>query len=299
MSRMAEHKQSLVIAIVSMSFAGVCMVGMSIFVKFAQPHTTINIILFFRFAFFFLVMLPFFIQKKAYRYHEGNLSMHLIRGTCALFSIVCYFTALYYLPIANAGVLAGSTALFVPVVLYFTRKVPIIKKLYWGIVTGLIGVILVLHPSTGFFHVAAIIALLAAIFRAFSATYIRQLSKTDSPLTILFYYFLIGTIVTTISLLFTPNEFSDLPWLDLLAIGVFGGIYQFLLTFAFRHAPSRIVAPFSYLTVVFAVIADWAIWQQLPTITTFIGIAVIILGGLLAIYFGRSILSKKTSATQG
>ena len=152
---------------------------------------------------------------------------------------------------------------------------------------GLLGVAFVLHLQTGVFHFALVVALFSAVFRALSSIFVRQVSKFDKTITIVFYYFLVGTIVSGLSLFFNIKHFAHLPWTFLLLIALFGGFYQMFLMLGYKLAPIRLVSPFIYSSVVYAAIADWFIWHQSLSLMAVIGIVLVFIGATLTIYFGH------------
>ncbi|MEM9243284.1 MAG: DMT family transporter [Pseudomonadota bacterium] len=275
----------LAIAIGSITLSALSYTILSIFVKLASQSVPTNFILFFRYGICLIVLLPF-IAMQPQKVKTSLPWLHIIRGTVGVLSIGCFFFSLRYVPLAQAMLLSVTTPLFVPFVLKLTRNIPIIPKLYWGIVIGLIGVALVLHPGSGSFHFAMLVALSSAIFRAISSSFVRHISQKDQILTIMFYYFLIGTILSGASLFFNLHHFSHLPWFYLLLVGIFSVLYQFFLTFAYRMASIRLVSPFTYLGVVFSALADWLIWHKMLSAMAITGIVLVFIGALLTVYLG-------------
>jgi drug/metabolite transporter (DMT)-like permease len=296
---MIEHKktleparQNLPLAILCICLASLAYTISSVFVKEAASQTTTNVTVCFRYLFCLLAILPWIIKNPKLAKTE-HLTRHIIRGICGLLSISAFFYAIRFVPLTQATLLSMSTPLWIPIVLRLTRGIAIIKSLYWGLCLGLLGLILVLHPDTQHFHIALFIALSSAVFRASSATLIRQISKTDATATVLFYYFLVGSIISGATLLFTPHFWQHLPWRALVAVGITGALYQWLLTMAFRWSSARLIAPFTYLSVVYAAIIDWLLWQQSLSLSTASGIVLVISGAIITVVIGQKHIQKK------
>ena len=132
------------------------------------------------------------------------------------------------------------------------------------------------------------------IFSAIAIVMIRHLTKTVSTLQILFYYFLINTVMTALIL---PFQWQSLPsdiLLLLLGVGIFGALYQLFSTLCFAKAPVRLISPImSICMVTGGLVADFFIWNQLPNFLSFIGIVCVMLGGTLSIYFGQKELAQR------
>ena len=82
--------------------------------------------------------------------------------------------------------------------------------------------------------------------------------------------------------LYPDKPIYDIPGIPVL-LAVFGlgcGLQQWLLTVSFRYAEASLLAPFEYLAMVFAAIAGFAFWGEIPLLSTWVGAAVIAASGL-------------------
>jgi drug/metabolite transporter (DMT)-like permease len=66
-------------------------------------------------------------------------------------------------------------------------------------------------------------------------------------------------------------------------MGVLATGAQLLMTRAYAHAPAAHVGPFSYLTVVFAAIVGWMLWDETPDTLSFVGAMLVCLAGVWTI----------------
>ena len=66
-----------------------------------------------------------------------------------------------------------------------------------------------------------------------------------------------------------------------------GGASHGLLVLAYARAPVSLLAPLSYTQLIWAGIAGWLVFGQLPDSWTLAGAAVIFAGGLLAVIPSR------------
>ncbi|SEK13481.1 Uncharacterized membrane protein [Paraburkholderia diazotrophica] len=120
------------------------------------------------------------------------------------------------------------------------------------------------------------LVLLSSLFGAASIIQVKNLSRTESPVTIVFYSNVISTILSGMSLLFAwvmPNE-RDLGYMVL--IGLTGGVGQLLLTVALSNAAASLLAPFGYFGVVWAIVFEYLIWGEAISAKTAVGFVVII-----------------------
>jgi drug/metabolite transporter (DMT)-like permease len=61
---------------------------------------------------------------------------------------------------------------------------------------------------------------------------------------------------------------------------VAGSINQVLLVYAFAHADASTLAPFTYFEIVSAVIFGYLFFETIPTLLSWVGIALITVGGI-------------------
>ena len=85
-----------------------------------------------------------------------------------------------------------------------------------------------------------------------------------------------------------PN-FNHLILLSL--VGIFGGVANLWLSQSYKYSEVSLVTPLKYLSLVFAIIFGYFIWDEVPTIKTLIGAFLVIISTL--IIFRREIYKKK------
>jgi len=124
--------------------------------------------------------------------------------------------------------------------------------------------------------------------------YYRQIIHlhASDPVCITFYFTVTGVIVSTLGIaIFGWHTPPPRDWIFLIAVGLFGGIAQYLMTVSYRHARIGIVAPLKYLSIVIGGVFAYFIWGEIPDLQSFIGIAIIVTSGLYTLH--REILLSK------
>jgi drug/metabolite transporter (DMT)-like permease len=130
---------------------------------------------------------------------------------------------------------------------------------------------------------------LAAISNAFYQLLTRKVPG-DSAHTTLFYSGLVGTIVLSIigiatggfHFAFTPHE-----TLLFVLLGALAGLGHFCLIGAFLRAPASLVAPFTYVHMVWATLYGYFIFGHLPDGLSALGMAVIVGSGVALVWHER------------
>ena len=63
-------------------------------------------------------------------------------------------------------------------------------------------------------------------------------------------------------------------------IGIFGGVSNLWLSQSYKYSEVSLVTPLKYLTLVFAIIFGYFIWDEIPTIKTLVGAFLVIISTL-------------------
>ncbi|WP_176581510.1 DMT family transporter [Azospirillum ramasamyi] len=209
---------------------------------------------------------------------------HMGRSLIGLTTMVAMFWSFHLLPLGDAIALNFAAPLFLTAlsVPLLGEKVGIHR--WSAVLVGFAGVLIIVQPSGDVLNLGAIIALCGALTNALAMITIRQLSRTEPPDTIVFYFTLLTTVLLGLTLPFSWVTPDPLDWLLLVAIGLLGGCGQLMLTRAYSLAPAAVVAPLNYTSLLLAVGFGWLIWSEVPTVTMAIGAAVVMASGLYILH---------------
>jgi drug/metabolite transporter (DMT)-like permease len=155
-----------------------------------------------------------------------------------------------------------------------------------AVVLGFAGVALLLRPSLQEDQWSGgLIGLASGFFAAIAYLNIRHLGNLGEPdWRVVFYFTLISTIITSIWMLFnTFHPITPVNFLLLLGIGITATLAQLALTRAYRTGKILVVGALAYSTVVFASLWGILIWGELLSLTSWLGIGLIVAGGLLSL----------------
>jgi drug/metabolite transporter (DMT)-like permease len=145
-------------------------------------------------------------------------------------------------------------------------------------------VIIFLNP-TGEIQLAAVVGLIGGALAAFAKVTIRKMSDTEPTTRIIFYFALFGALISAVPALSTELHIPTLrQWGYLILLGVVGTCGQFCLTQAYRLAPASQVGPFTYSSLLWASLAGWLFWAEIPSTQTLIGAGLIMTAGFILIY---------------
>lgn len=199
-----------------------------------------------------------------------------LRGACGTLSLIVTYAALAALPLSDATVLFFTANLLVPAMAHFFLKEYVGIHRWAAILVGFVGVMLVAGPTGMMSAWGVSLALLAASLHAVIHIVLRHL-KTESALTVTFYFVLAGVLIPAPFMPFLgqgPQSGSD--GLLFLLLGLSGGVAQLCLSSAYRNAPVSVVAPFNYTGLIWSTGFDIVLWRYVPGWPVFVGGAIIL-----------------------
>ena len=209
---------------------------------------------------------------------------HMLRGLYGTIGMVLNFGAVILLPLAEATTLNFTVPIWAVLlsILLLKEKVGIWR--WSAVLLGFAGIVVIAQPGSGHFPLyGALVGLGAAFMIALISIQIADLNRTDKPLTIVFYFALLTSVVTAPALPFVMTAHDADAWLLLLAIGLTGALGQLLLTAALRFGAvaSVIVIVMDYSGLFWATLYGWLWFDALPPASTWLGVPLIVGAGLL------------------
>ncbi|WIY23556.1 DMT family transporter [Parasedimentitalea psychrophila] len=250
-------------------------------------------LLFVRFAVQFLLLAPLiWATRRQWRMRGRVLQLTFLRTLLHISGIGAMFTALKYLPLADAVAIAFVMPFLMLLLGKYVLGEEIGLRRLGACIVGFGGTLLVIQPS--FIQVGwpALWPLLMAVIFAFFMLVTRQIAKKTDPIglqavsglmacLLLAPLLLIGTQLEIAPLTLLTPDSQD--WLLLMAIGVLGTVTHLLMTWSLRYAPASTLASMQYLEIPVATLLGWLIFDQLPNTLASVGIAVTIAAGLYVI----------------
>ena len=198
------------------------------------------------------------------------------------------FRGIAFLPLAE-----GSAISFLAPMFAIVLSMPVLgerptRARWMSAVAGFVGIVTLVRPGSAVFHPATGLLVMAAISNALYQLLTRKLHG-DSPYTTLFHSGLVGAVLLSFALPFVelPATVRLRDGLFLLELGLLAGIGHGLLISAFLRAPASLIAPFTYLQMIWATLYGFAIFGQLPDGLSAVGMAVIVGSGVALVLHER------------
>jgi drug/metabolite transporter (DMT)-like permease len=258
---------------------------MDVFAKAMADHFHTVQIVWARYAFHIAILFVLMPRRLIRVYgRTGNARLQVLRGALILGATSIFFTALGYVPLADAVAVDMLAPLFV-----VALSIPILgekvgPRRWVAVVVGFLGAMVVIRPGLGAVHPAAMLIVVSTALFALYQVVTRLLSTADHPLTTLLYTGGTGVAVLSFVVPFVWRDAGLEGWLLMIGIGAVGCASNFLIIKAFELAQASFLAPFVYSQIVTGTLFGLFFFGDFPDAYTLCGAGLIVASGLYIIW---------------
>ena len=254
------------------------------FLKLAQEEANVYVAGFFRFLFGFLIIFPYILKSKFTVFKTSHHKKHFFRAILNLPSMLLYFSALVMMPIEKATAISFVVPFLVTIlaVLFLGEKIYIYRG--FALLLGFIGMLIILRPGIINISIGVYMALASSLMWSVVIIITKSIAKDDNSITILSYGYTYMTIFSFIVVLFhwqTPNLQT---LIYLFFAGLSGTFLHLCINHAYKLVDVSVTQPYSFLSLVFASLIGFYVFNETPDLFTWIGASVIFLGILIISY---------------
>lgn len=241
-------------------------------------------------------------REGAQAFRPSNPVLQLARGATLSVATLCFFSAIYIMPLSTAISIAfvapAFTALFSGPLL--GEKV---RPLTWvAIGIAFAGVLVILRPNVLELGWAGLLPLGTALGMSLLVISNRAAAGQGSVISMQFFMAAIASVFlipASVIGSYTGIAMLDLGWPDwsvigrCIAITVTGTLGHALIYYGTTRAGAASVAPATYIQLVTASALGWLVFGNLPDLATLAGAAIIVAGGLILWWDGRILASTR------
>jgi drug/metabolite transporter (DMT)-like permease len=201
---------------------------------------------------------------------------------------ICFLTALFHMPIANATAILQAIPLAVALGATLFLGETVGWHRYLAIAVGFGGVVLIVRPGAEGFNAYALWAVAAVCFMSVRDLATRRLSQRIPSL---FVTFITAAAITLTGAVVT----AFLPWqpVTVTTVALLSGAAGFLLVGYFfsvatmRHGEIGFVVPFRYTVLIWAILIGIIVFDEIPDALTLAGSALVVGTGVYTFYRER------------
>ena len=237
----------------------------------------------FRNIFSIIIIYIVFLLKKNINLNSKQLKNNFIRNIFHFIGQSAWTWGLTVLPLATVFSLEFTMPIWAAIIsiLVFKEKISLNKIFF--LFLGLIGTWIILVPDTRYIEFSNIIVLFSAITYAFAHNYTKELTKTDSILSILFFMSIIQLPLSFIGSIMMGNmQFNIIQEVPLiLLLTVTSLLAHYSLSSALKKSDATIILPIDYIRLPIIVIIGWYYYNEIITNNVIIGSILIIFGAVI------------------
>ena len=214
-----------------------------------------------------------------------RIGAHATRCAVGLSSMVCMFSTLLLLPLAEATTLQFTVPIFATILGALVLREATGVHRWSAVVIGFVGVLIVARPGSG--HIpplGAMTGLAAAFLSAGVSILIRRMGSSEPPATIVFYFSVLSMVPLLPAFLWTFAPHDPATWAMLVGVGLIGAVGQLTMTTALSLAPVSVVVPMDYSGLLWATLYGYALFGVLPVAATWAGAPLIAASGLYIVW---------------
>jgi len=250
-------------------------------------------------TFFALCMLtPWLVRSGPGVLRTRRPALHFIRSFCGISAFVLLIFALEDLIMADAMVLAFTSPFWSILIGAIVLKEVIHGRRIAATVVGFCGMLLIVKPQLGL-EPAMLLALGSAVFTSSAMISMKNLTSSEPPTRIVFYFMFFGTLILLPGAVYTweTPTLVQTGWLFL--AGFLGAIGQDFLARAYDAGEVSIVAPFDFMRLPVAAIFGFLIFSEVPDPWSITGTVIIIASAVYLLRRGQIERREARKSTPG
>lgn len=281
--------------IMAMIAASAFFIVNDVFVKISGAVLPVGEILFIRGAMAVVLVAAFALATGAFRLTSALATWPMvIRVLGEIGATCCFVFGLMHMPIAETFAITQ----FGPLLLTAASAVFLGERVGWrrwmAAVAGLAGVLMILRPGTDAFTTYALLPICSVFFGVVRDIATRRMAAEVPSV-------MLATITAGSIMLAGLAQAPFQEWqpagprvvIELLAAAVFLAAGYVAVIFAVRSGELSAIAPFRYSSILFAIIAGFLVWGELPDLIALLGMGIVTAAGIYTFMRERTLAAAR------
>ncbi len=231
----------------------------------------------------FVILIPFIINRRGAAFATTRPGILLFRSAAGTLGMILSFYAFQKMPLADANALSFTRTLWLVPLAFFIVREPVGPMRIGAALVGFAGVLIMVRPGAdGEFAIGwPAAAMLASSFLfALTITGMKVMTRDHSPMVLLVWSATLGLVFALPGALFVWRWPEPFDLFLLSVMGVVGTLTQGFYIKGMSIGDAGAMAPIDYIRLVFAAGAGFLLFNELPTIWTLMGAAVVVVSTL-------------------
>lgn len=249
--------------------------SMSVFIRLSAQDIHALEVVFFRNFLAFLLLLPWLMNQGFAVLKTRRLGLYSARASINVVGMAAGFLSLTMIPLAEATALGFTAPLWATIGAVLILGEVIRARRITALVIGFVGVLIVLRPGVETVSLGSVLALTHAFLIAVTTLIVKRLTATENPTSIVIWMALMQSPLSLVPALFVWTWPTWTTWLWLWCLAAAGTLGHLCWTRAFTIAEVSQLQPFEFIKLPMIAAFAYVVFDELPTIWTWLGGAVI------------------------
>jgi drug/metabolite transporter (DMT)-like permease len=222
-----------------------------------------------------VITLPFAARhSKALR--PDRPILHLFRAGFLMAATFLFFSALKFLPIADALAIFFVQPLVLTSLSPFVLNERVSARRWAAVAVGFVGTLIIIRPGLGAFNPGSWLALGSGTSLALYFLLTRKISGSAPAIVTTFQTNAIGGVIASAMVWWVWQAPSPTEWALFVALAGIANLGHWLIVRAYDHAEASLLAPLAYTEMVTSTIFGLIFFGDFPDFWTFVGVAILI-----------------------
>ena len=206
--------------------------------------------------------------------------LHMLRSVLVTLILLGVFYALGQIPMVEVEAIGHAAPVFVALAAPWTLRERVTGHNWLAIGIGFFGVLIILRPDPGHFHIAHVVMLLSAAGYAVLIMLARKLSTRDPVLAITFYLYPLSVILTGLLVIGHWRTPTATHLAGFMLQGLAATVATLFYIAGLKHIEATLTATLDYVTLIWVASLGIVFWGEVPDSYTLAGIVLIVGSGI-------------------
>lgn len=257
--------------------------GNDIITKYLSSNLSVYQVVFLRFLFGTLVLIPFMLHKRD-SFKTKVLGIQFIRGVLLFGGMLLWCKGLTLVKVSTATVVNFTIPIFVLILAAILLKETFNLVRFMATVFSLIGIVVVLGPASSDFNVLSMLLVISALMFASLDVINKKFISNEGMLVMLFYSSFFTMLLSAIPAYITWVMPSKSDFILFVILGIGANLILYCLLKSFEVVEASFVAPYRYLEFIFSAVMGYMFFAEIPDKATLYGAIVIVISTLIVVY---------------
>lgn len=233
-----------------------------------------------------LIVLVLWQRALLPRVREALTGLVVFRASMEMAATLFFLTALVQLPFASISAILQSLPLAVTLGAALMFREPVGWRRWLAIITGFLGVMIIIRPGTASFEPATLLVVVSVMFAAARDLSTRAMPSALPSLLVTAATAVLVTVTGFTMLLVQGNWVPMSP--EQMATLAFAASFLFVgyqcIVLAMRTGEIAYVVPYRYTSLLFSILLGYLFFAEIPDLYTIVGSLIVIAMGIFSLY---------------